>query len=235
MCKEVIAIDGPAGAGKSTVAKSVAKMLGFRYLDTGAMYRTVALLAMRERSQDGPTVERIAKEMQFAFTSPLVGEVVERSEPGDGSRQRVLANGADVTDLLRTPEVSEAASRLSTYGPLRQELVRRQQEMLAEGRIVIEGRDTTTVVCPDARLKIYLTASVEERARRRCLEMKTKGGHVPILEEIQAQIAERDRRDMNREDSPLRVAEDAVAIDTDKLTVDQVVEAVMSEWHAVRV
>ncbi len=219
MRKEVIAIDGPAGAGKSTVVKNVARELGFRYLDTGAMYRTVALLTMREGNPHRPAAERIAKEMRFEFAIAADGE------------QRVMANGEDVTEWIRSPEVSEAASTLSTYGPLRKELVRRQQEMLVEGRIVLEGRDTTTVVCPDARLKIYLTASVEERARRRWLEMKAKGGGVPTLEEIQAQIADRDHRDMTRADSPLRVAGEAVAIDTDPLTAEQATELVLDAWR----
>lgn len=215
MPKEVIAIDGPAGAGKSTIAKRAAAALGFRYLDTGAMYRAVALLASRAGEDlDGAT--EIAREMRLEFAP--------------GNAQRVLVDGEDVTDAIRAPEVGNRASEISVFGPLRRELVRRQQEILAEGRVVLEGRDTTTVVCPDARLKVFLTASVQERARRRWMELTAKGPS-PSLDEIERQIEERDNRDITREDSPLKIAPDAVVIDTDGKTIPEVLAELLSAWN----
>jgi cytidylate kinase len=216
--KEVIAIDGPAGAGKSTVAKALAAKLGFTYLDTGAMYRAVALLASREAIQHPTALGDLAARMALEFV------------PGaDG--QRLIVDGEDVTALIRTPEIGEAASKVSAHPEVRRELVKRQKALIEDGRIVLEGRDTTTVVCPDARLKVFLTASVEERARRRFFEYSAKPGS-PTLEEIKEQIAERDHRDITREDSPLRVAEDAVVVDTDKLTPDEVVDKILAEWRS---
>jgi cytidylate kinase len=216
LTKESIAIDGPAGAGKSTVAKRVAARLGFTYLDTGAMYRTVALLSLRENPSPGAEIAaRVAREMNLRF---------EQGDP-----QRILVNGEDVTEAIRTPIVGEVASFLSTISEVRRELVRRQRTLCGDGRFVLEGRDTTTVVCPDARLKVYLTASVAERAKRRWLELQAKGDATP-LQDIEAQIAERDHRDMTRADSPLRVAEDAVVIDTDDLSPEEVVEVVLAKW-----
>jgi cytidylate kinase len=150
-----------------------------------------------------------------------------RFEQGDP--QRILVNGEDVTEAIRTPVVGEVASFLSTISEVRRELVRRQRTLCGDGRFVLEGRDTTTVVCPDARLKVYLTASVAERAKRRWLELQAKGDATP-LQDIEAQIAERDHRDMTRADSPLRVAEDAVVIDTDDLSPEEVVEVVLAKW-----
>lgn len=217
MSKEVIAIDGPAGAGKSTVAKAIAAKLGFTYLDTGAMYRAVALTALRAGVTEEDAAGKLAAEMDLRF------------EPStDG--QRMIVNGEDVTSLIRTPEVGEAASKLSAFSQVRKPLVRRQRELIEEERIVLEGRDTTTVVCPDAKLKVYLTASVKERARRRFLEYLGKPD-APTLQEIEDAIAERDHRDSTREDSPLRVAEDAVVVDTDSLTVEAVVETILAEWR----
>lgn len=214
--REVIAIDGPAGAGKSTVAKALASRLGFTYLDTGAMYRTVALLAMRQGIDDLEEVAGLARGMDLRF------------EPS-ASGQQLIVNGENVTTLIRTPVIGESASALSTHSGIRRELVRRQKEMIAAGRMVLEGRDTTTVVCPDARLKVYLTASVQERARRRFMEYASKP-EAPTLEEIEASIVARDHRDSTREDSPLRVAEEAVVIDSDSMTADEVVEAILARW-----
>lgn len=219
MRKEVIAIDGPAGAGKSTVAKAVARILGFTYLDTGAMYRCVALLAKRNGlgADDYCKAAELAKQADISFQS--------------GDPQRVFLNGEDVTNEIRTMEIGELASTLSTHSAIRKEMVERQKILCDAGRVVLEGRDTTTVVCPDARLKIYLTASVEERARRRWKELREKGDNTP-LETIERQIAERDQRDMTRADSPLKIAEDAITIDTDKMTVEAVVESVLKAWES---
>jgi len=216
MPQEVIAIDGPAGAGKSTIAKALANRLEFTYLDTGAMYRAVALLAIREGADDAEEVAGLARGMDLRFDPSPSG-------------QRLIVNGEDFTDLIRTPEIGEAASALSTHSGIRRELVRRQQQMIAAGRMVLEGRDTTTVVCPDARLKVYLTASVGERARRRFQEFAGQPDS-PTLLEIEESIASRDHRDSTRKDSPLRVAEEAVVIDSDSMTADEVVEAVLSHW-----
>lgn len=218
MSKEVVAIDGPAGAGKSTVAKAVAKRLGFSYLDTGAMYRCIALLALRNGlgPGDGEAAANLAINASIEFI------------PGDP--QRVLLHGEDVTESIRTMQISELASALSAHSNVRRELVKRQKRLCDAGKVVLEGRDTTTVVCPDARLKVYLTASVEERAKRRWLELQAKGDSTP-LEEIERQIAQRDERDMTRSDSPLMVADDAVKIDTDAMTVDEVIDAVLTEWN----
>jgi cytidylate kinase len=214
LSKPVIAIDGPAGAGKSTVAKRVAKELGLSYLDTGAMYRAVALKARRVGlgPNDGDRAAEFAAASEIAF------------EPGDP--QRVILDGEDVTAAIREPEIGDLASALSVCSPLRRVLVQRQKAMLAGGGFTLEGRDATTVVAPDAQLKVFMTASIGERARRRFEELKARG--VPAdLHEIEAQIAERDARDSTREDSPLRVAEDAVVVDTDGLSIDEVVEKVL--------
>lgn len=217
MVKEVIAIDGPAGAGKSTVAKAVATALGFTYLDTGAMYRAVALLATREGVDEAESVAELARAMDLRFEPSAEG-------------QRLIVNGEDVTKLIRTPEIGEAASRFSSHSAVRRELVKRQQAAIEAGSVVLEGRDTTTVVCPDARLKVFLTASVEERARRRWLEYQGSPD-APTLAEIEAAIAERDQRDSTREDSPLRVAPDAYVLETDNLSAEQAAQALLDEWR----
>jgi cytidylate kinase len=195
----VVAIDGPAGAGKSTVARAAARALGFTYLDSGAMYRAVGLMTSRD---GGPAAER-AEELDIRL-----GE-------------RVLANGEDVTDAIRTPEVSEAASTVATDPRVRAALVKKQRELLSSGDWVAEGRDIGTVVAPDAEVKVYLTASPEERARRRAEELGTD------VDTVMRDQALRDAQDMDREHSPLRAASGAVELDTSGLSVDEVVERVV--------
>lgn len=206
----VIAIDGPAGAGKSTVAKALAKELGLRYLDTGAMYRALAL----KGKNTGLTVadgEAIAK----------IGETTEISF-GSGDPQRVLCDGIDVTAEIRTPEISEMASAISANSSVRRVLVARQKSLVAQGGVVLEGRDVTTVVAPDADVKVFLTASLEERARRRALELEQKGMSAQY-EQVRREVDSRDHRDIHREDSPLTVAPDAQIVESGGLPVEQVV------------
>ncbi len=194
----VVTIDGPAGAGKSTVARAVAERLGFTYLDSGAMYRCVAL-ASRERGVEPAHAARAV-----------------RIELGE----RVLLDGRDMTEVIRTPEVSEAASRVAADPEVRRALVEKQRELLARGDWVAEGRDIGTVVAPGAEVKVFLEASPEERARRRADQL----GADP--ETVLAEQAARDERDRTRADSPLRPATDAVSIDTTGLGVEEVVERV---------
>jgi CMP/dCMP kinase len=194
----VVAIDGPAGAGKSTVAHAAAQALGFTYLDSGAMYRAVGLMTDRH---GGPAADR-AEELDIQL-----GE-------------RVLANGEDVTEAIRTPEVSEAASSVATDPEVRAALVKKQRELLSEGDWVAEGRDIGTVVAPDAEVKVYLTASPEERARRRAAELGTD------VDTVMRDQALRDAQDMDREHSPLKQAPGAVELDTTGLSVDEVVRRI---------
>lgn len=206
MSKLVIAIDGPAGAGKSTIAKLLAVRLGLRYLDTGAMYRALALKAARE-GVDGPAAAELMDATKIDF--------------GDG--QTVFLDGEDVTAAIRTPEVGEAASALSSHPPIRRAMVALQQAFVAEGGVVLEGRDTTTVVAPNAGLKLYMTASLEERARRRTDERGEDG-----FERVRSEIEQRDHRDITREDSPLAVAADAHVVETATLTIDEVLAKVLA-------
>ncbi len=212
MSKLVIAIDGPAGAGKSTIAKLLAARLGLRYLDTGAMYRALALKASRS-GVVGEEAARLIASTHIAF--------------GSGEPQAVLLDGEDVTDAIRTPEIGEAASALSLHPPVRRAMVALQQAFVAEGGVVLEGRDTTTVVAPNATLKLYMTASLEERARRRTREFSQKGVQAGF-ERVRTEIEQRDHRDITREDSPLEVAADARVVETATLSVDEVLAKVLS-------
>jgi len=205
--RRVVAIDGPAGSGKSTVAKAVARRLGIAYLDTGAMYRAVAFSAIRRGvdPEDQALVADIAKELSLE-----VGE-------------RVLVDGVDATIEIRSPEVTRAVSVVAANPEVRKELVRRQREWgEAQGAGVVEGRDIGTVVFPEAPVKVYLTASDEERAQRRSQEMLDMH-----YDEVAADIARRDHIDSTRADAPLTVAPGAVIVDTTSRTVDQVVELVL--------
>lgn len=211
-----IAIDGPAGAGKSTIAKNVAKELSFIYVDTGAMYRAMALYLHRNGiSADDP--EKIAAGCGGADIS---------IEYRDGE-QVVLLAGENVNAWLRTEEVSAMASKSSAVPRVRERLLQLQQELAATQNVVMDGRDIGTVVLPDAQVKIYLTASVEVRAKRRYLEQKARGEKVD-LKEIEAEIAERDHRDMTREVAPLKLADDAVLVDSSDMTIDEVAQRILA-------
>lgn len=216
----LIAIDGPAGAGKSATARELAVRLGLPYLDTGAMYRAVALVA--QRAGLGP-------ELDDGSRRAVVG-LAERlgvSFSGDPRAQRVMLDGEDVTEALRTPEVSQMASVVSVIPEVRREMVRRQRELAARTGGVVEGRDIGTVVFPDATLKVFLTAEPEVRARRRLDELARRGV-VASWEDVLDDQRERDRRDSTRRDSPLRPAEGAVIVDTSRLNLAEVVDAVVA-------
>ncbi len=211
-----IAIDGPAGAGKSTIAKKIAEKKGMIYVDTGAMYRAMALYMLRKGVNiDNP--EKIAEACQDA-------EITINHEDGV---QCVFLNGENVNDLIRTEEVSEAASKTSVVPELRKKLVSLQQELGLMKDVVMDGRDIGTKVLPNAELKIYLTASARVRARRRYDEFLAKGESANLAE-IEKEIKERDHRDMTRAEPPLVQAEDAILVDTSDMTIDQVVNKILS-------
>jgi cytidylate kinase len=210
-----IAIDGPAGAGKSTVARQVAEKLGYLYIDTGAMYRALAWAIRRHQ----------LPVQNEAEVSRLLQDNVIRLERDKGE-QRVYWNETDVTDVIRTPEVSEYASIVASYPSVRGQMLRLQRKLAEQGNVVMDGRDIGTHVLPDAEVKIFLTASVQERALRRWKELRAKGKDAQ-LSDMEKEIAERDHRDMNRETAPLRQAEDAVLIDTTGIPIDQVVERIL--------
>ena len=210
-----IAIDGPAGAGKSTIAKEVARRLGFVYVDTGAMYRTMALHFIRSGIDP--------KDEQAVAASCRDVDVSLRYENGV---QQVLLGGENVTGLIRTEEVGNMASATSVYKPVREKLVELQQALARRENVVMDGRDIGTCVLPDAPAKIYLTASSAVRAGRRYKELVEKGVECDLAE-IERDIIDRDYRDMNRESSPLRQAEDAVLVDSSCMTVEQVIAAIL--------
>jgi cytidylate kinase len=201
----VIAIDGPAGAGKSTVARGVARALGFTYLDSGAMYRCVALAALDRGVdvEDGARLGELAWGLDIGF---------------DGDSIRL--DGNPVGGRIRSPEVTIAASHVSVHPQVRQAMVKRQRELIASSNYVAEGRDIGTVVSPDSPLKVFLTADEEERARRRAADSGESVG------EVQKAMRDRDRRDQDRADSPLRAADDSVSVDTTDLSPEQVVERI---------
>ena len=211
-----IAIDGPAGAGKSTIARKVAQKLSFIYVDTGAMYRAMALYLHRRgiSPEDGEAIAKTCMEPEISI------------EYQDGE-QVVVLNGENVNSLLRTQEVSDMASRSSAVPQVRERLMELQRKLALEQNVVMDGRDIGTVVLPDAQVKIYLTASVGVRARRRYLELKEKGGD-PDFATIEEEIAARDHRDMTREAAPLRQADDAVLVDSSDMSIEEVVSHIMT-------
>ncbi len=212
--KRVIAIDGPAGAGKSTVAKIVAEKLGYTYIDTGAMYRGVAWKTLQQ-----------SKEASDADILQAVHDIDVRLACTEGGT-RVTVDGTDVTHEIRTPEVTHIVSRVAALGPVREKMVELQRAMAADGAVVMDGRDIGTNVLPHADVKVFLTASVEERARRRYDEMK-ENGYAVDFDELKQEIAARDKQDSERAISPLRQADDAVLLDSTTLSIDEVATRIM--------
>ena len=210
-----VAIDGPAGAGKSTIAKRIARRLGYIYVDTGAMYRAMAYYLIQNQV-DATDKEAIAAACQHADISICYQD----------GEQVVLLNGENVNAYLRTEAVGNMASVSSVVPEVRKKLVELQQKLARETDVVMDGRDIGTVVLPDADVKVYLTASVETRAKRRFLELQEKGEPADLAK-IAADIEDRDYRDMHRDISPLRQAEDATLVDSSDMTIDQVVERIL--------
>ncbi len=222
MCKKIIiAIDGPAASGKSSVAKHLAEKLGFTYVDTGAMYRAITYLALRKNIVDDvdaviDMVKNIGIELKF-----------------ENGETRVFVNGEEVTEHIRTPEVNAKVSEISRIPEVREQLVKIQRKMGESGNLVAEGRDTTTVVFPNADLKIYLTAELDERATRRHLEYKAKGSNVSF-EDVKENLQKRDRIDSSRKVSPLSKAEDAYELDTTDLTIDEEIENIIKKVEELK-
>lgn len=206
-----VAIDGPAGAGKSTIARLVANALNYIYVDTGAMYRVIALKALQANITEPSDIARLADQLDI--------ELVPHQE-----EQKVLVDGADVTEAIRASEVSSYVSQVAQIAHVRKRLVTKQQAIAAHKGVVMDGRDIATHVIPDAELKIYLTASVQERARRRYKQMNSPD---TTLAELEQAIATRDEMDMQREHSPLVVADDAIVIDGTQMTIEQVVDHIL--------
>ena len=212
--EQVVAIDGPSGAGKSTVAREVAARLGFHYVDTGAMYRALTLLAL-ERGipvDDEAALVAAARAMSFAF----------------GPGQAVLLDGRDVAQAIRTPEVTQAVSPVSAHPAVRELLVERQRQLGRKAPSVVEGRDIGSVVFPNAAVKIYLTANVEDRAQRRLRELQDRGIAAGGAADVATDLERRDQHDSTRAASPLAMAADAVLLDTSRLTRKEAVEAVLT-------
>jgi len=215
--KVIIAIDGPSAAGKSTLAKRIARDLGFTYLDTGAMYRALALKVLSEGIDidDGPTLKELVERT-----------TIDLRETGESLK--VLLDGEDVSDKIRTPEVSQMASKASALPVVRQRMLVLQRALGQRGNVVAEGRDVGTVVFPEANMKIFLDASTQERARRRVEELRRAGQQVSLTDTLR-EMAERDKRDRERDLAPLRKADDAIAIDSSSLDAEALAQTVMQE------
>ena len=212
-----IAIDGPAGAGKSSIAKALSKRLGYIYIDTGAMYRAVALFFVENNVSDGADsrIESLLEKLEISIKYE------------DGA-QKVILNGEDVTGKLRLEEIGKMASKFSAIGSVREKLVALQRKLAQKENVVMDGRDIGTVVLPNADLKIYLSASSKVRAKRRYLELLEKGHTDLDINEIEDEIIKRDEADMNREISPLKQADDAYYLDSSDMTLEEVVSKILS-------
>ena len=213
-----IAMDGPAGSGKSTIAQRLAEKLDYLYLNSGSMYRAMTLLSIREGGDptNVSTLTEMAKSCRIDFLD---------------NGKTTLLNGEDVSDFLRTPEIDRAIVAIAKVPEVRHEMVQQQRRIGKNGGIIVEGRDVTTVVFPDADLKFYINASVEERAKRRFAEQKAQSIDT-TLEQVEQEIRERDQMDESREHSPLRTAEDAIIVDTTRMTINQAVNFVLNRVEA---
>jgi cytidylate kinase len=223
-----IAIDGPVAAGKGTVSKLTAQRLDFLYVDTGAMYRMTAFLGLSNKVslEDEPALVELIKKAKMEMRNPSEAEK-------DGRLTTVFLDGEDVSWKIRTEEVGQGASKVAQYPKVREVLVEKQQEIAAQQDVVMEGRDITYRVLPDAQIKIYLTGSDIVRARRRHLQLQTKGEDVS-LDEVYKELIERDKRDMERSVDPLQIVPEAWVIDTSDLSIDQVVELIVGRVRAMR-
>ena len=223
MTKNIITIDGPAGSGKSTVAKIIARELGLKYIDTGAMYRAITLIALQNNIDynDEKSILKIAVNIEIELDNNSVDE---------NKYTMIKLNGTDVTDEIRSMEVGAAVSIVSKLSGIRKYLVNLQRKFIEKGNAVLEGRDTGSVVCPDATLKIYLTASLEERIKRRILQMKGNG-QLFKKNIIKKEITERDRIDSTRKDSPLIIPANGVIVDTTKLSIREVVDKIKKLYY----
>ena len=219
MKRFAIAVDGPAGSGKSTVAKAVARKLGIIYVDTGAMYRTVALHCRQKN---------IVWEQEAEVVAAL-DSLEMKIVPEEGG-QKIFLNDVDVTADVRSAEIGKGASAVAAYPKVRERMVELQQEMAKVNSVIMDGRDIGTVVLPNAEVKVYLDAGVEERARRRVGELEAKG-ETADFEEIKKMIIQRDYNDMNREHSPLKKADDAISLDSTSMTVEEVEQAILDIVH----
>ena len=217
----IVAIDGPAGAGKSTVTRAFARRVGLIYLDTGAMYRAITWWVLRQGADPASA----------AAVELLLDGLDLQLSAGADAEQLVSINGHDVTEAIRSPEVTAQVSLVAAHGSVRQALTAQQQALGRKGGLVAEGRDIGTAVFPDADLKVFLTATVAERARRRALDLEQRGFAVPPLPELEAQIAKRDHLDSSREVAPLRQAGDAVALVTDGMTIEAVIQALVERFR----
>jgi len=224
--RAAVAIDGPAGAGKSTVGRALARRLGWLYVDTGAMYRAATLKALRMGAEfaDAAALAKIAADARIEF--------VDEPAPGDESPVRVLLDGEDVTEAIRRPELTRHVKHVASCAAARREMVRRQRELAESRPVVMEGRDIGTVVLPDAVAKFYLDASLEERARRRAIDIERQGGGPADLATVMRELELRDRSDRERDAGPLARAEDAEVVDTTGMTVAEVVEALESRTRS---
>ena len=217
----VIAIDGPAGAGKSTIAKEVARRFSLLYIDSGAMYRAVAWKALKEKVDlsDEQAVAELAKALRIKLKP-------------DRSITRVFADEEEITGEIRRPEITDASSKIATIGPVRETLVKQQQAMAREFGVVMEGRDIGTVVFPETPLKFYIDASPRERARRRRKDLEQAGFQVN-LDDLEREVRDRDKRDSSRSESPLKRVEDAMYIDTTAMSAEEVVQAICDRIESV--
>jgi cytidylate kinase len=221
--KLVITIDGPAGAGKSSISKMLATSLSYIYLDTGAMYRAVAVLA-RRAGQANPLDETLLEKICSGLDLKFVN---------DNGKLRLLANGGDITEEIRKPEITSLASAVSAKAIVRERLTKIQREMGGRGGVVLEGRDMGTVVFPDADVKFFLDASSEIRSQRRYMELKAKGEGV-TFDEVHEQMLVRDSNDQSRQLAPLKPAADAIVVDSSNLQIEEVVQLMLDHIHAKR-